>query len=250
MAEKEKEIKVVDRQNYGNKYLKRGTYKFLANEPVVPITVYEAPSAAVHYPIVFTKDDNGYHLGVLMGLFPKSNLFVSQDGKFLGKYVPAIVTAYPFKIANIKDSNKAVLCIEEPNDFVTEEKTDFPFFNEDGTHSERLKAMLEFLNRLQTNFLVTNNIIEKIEECDLIVPLDIKVKISDMDRTIKGLYQVSEKALNELDDDKFLELRKIGGLSLIYCHLVSLNNFTFLKDMLNLKLRVDAPQQNTTFKNN
>ena len=50
---------------------------------------------------------------------------------------------------------------------------------------------------------------------------DLEVNLSGQKHNITGLFGIDEKKLNELPDDKFLDLRKSGALSLAYMQLLS-----------------------------
>ncbi|MDP5207181.1 SapC family protein, partial [Alishewanella sp. SMS9] len=50
------------------------------------------------------------------------------------------------------------------------------------------------------------------------------VTINEEKRNINGINMIDDKALNELSDETFLELRKLGYLTAIYAHLMSLQH--------------------------
>jgi hypothetical protein len=47
---------------------------------------------------------------------------------------------------------------------------------------------------------------------------------------MSGMHRVSEQKLNALPADKLKELAQTGVLARVYCHLLSLTNFTRLLD--------------------
>ena len=63
----------------------------------------------------------------------------------------------------------------------------------------------------------------------LITPWEISFKHGEKVVPVEGLYSVDEAALNKLDDEDFLAVRKAGGLALAYAQLLSMNQLVVLE---------------------
>lgn len=53
-----------------------------------------------------------------------------------------------------------------------------------------------------------------------------------------GLFRIDEDALNALDTEAFLQLRKMGALPLIYCQLLSIQNLQRLGPLAEAQARL------------
>jgi hypothetical protein len=59
-------------------------------------------------------------------------------------------------------------------------------------------------------------------EHNLFTPLNMRVRQGEQARNITGCYVVNEERLNNLSNDRFLEMREKRYLPAVYAHLVSL----------------------------
>ncbi len=205
-------------------------FKFAAKTRAVPITGAEFPVAAREYPIVFVTKPSPM-AAVLVGLRADENLYVGDDGKWRqGAYMPAYLRRYPFLIAQSNDGQRLILCIDEGSPLVSTQQG-MRFF-ENGKKSAYLDRMLQLGADIHRDQVRTAQIVKLLGDLGLLIERRIEAKLASGETVgFQGFGIVDERKLNELPDDKFLELRKSGGLGLVYLHLVSFANLRHLGDI-------------------
>ena len=65
--------------------------------------------------------------------------------------------------------------------------------------------------------------------------MEINLKQGEKVVPVEGLFSVDEAALNKLDDEDFLALRKAGGLAIAYAQLFSMNQLAVLERLGELR---------------
>lgn len=210
----------------------------LKSQHALGVVAQEFALAGAHYPIAFAKeqDKESYFPVAVMGLEQSVNLFVTDDGKWEGLYMPARYTHKPLTvIPNQEDPNLFGIAIDVDADIVGEEEGDL-LFNEDGTESQyladRKKALMAFVENEQ----MTKAFLDTLAELDLLEAQNIGVKVKDREYNLNGLFLVNEKKLNELSDEEYLKLRKRGYLGPIYAHLGSMHHISNLAQRQGAKI--------------
>lgn len=225
-------IKPITKSEFAGRHWRRYTdYKFAANDAIVPLVMQELPKAQLTMPIGFAiKDEQAFPVAV-QSLHPGMNMFVGQDGRWLGRYVPAAYRGYPFVLADTEDG-KQVLCIDEESGLISEAEGE-EFFTSAGEPSKALSDVLEFLQQVQRDRQRTLQICAVLQKQDLLQPWPIKVKLEEgaEERNVEGLYRVDEKALNQLEYKAYREVSHAGALPLVYCQLLSMQH---LQDLARL----------------
>ena len=82
-------------------------YGFAGAVNSVPLTATEFPYAARDYVIVFAGEEIPMPLSIL-GVQQDRNAFVSDDGEWQGRYIPAFVRRYPFVFASSEDGSRHI----------------------------------------------------------------------------------------------------------------------------------------------
>lgn len=205
-------------------------FRFAAKTRAVPITGAEFPVAAREYPIVFVTKPSPM-AAVLVGLRADENLYVGADGAWRqGAYMPAYLRRYPFLIAQSNDGERLILCVDEGSPLVT--KDGGMRFFENGKKSTYLDRMLQLGADIHRDQVRTAQIVKMLDDLGLLIERRIEAKLTSGEAVgFQGFGIVDERKLNELPDDKFLELRRSGGLGLVYLHLVSFANLKHLGDI-------------------
>ena len=219
-------------------------YFFIKNKTLAPLIISELYKAAVSFPIVFTKEklfqencpEERFTLCALLGLRDNENLYVSSEGYWMSDYVPAIYRAYPFMIAHTGDKEKFIIAIDEESEFLSEEEG-IPIFEATGDLSEEVKKIIKFLNEVVAGYKKTQRICQILEETELLTPYPITIKTQEKDIKIEGIFGVDQKKLNNLSTDQLELLYKEGALPVIYCHIISLQNLSFLATLFNIRLK-------------
>jgi hypothetical protein len=225
------ELAAITPERHAKKVWKHVTdYAFAAEETVIPLVGAELSKVAPVMPTGFTKLDAGYQLVAITSLQPGKNLYVAPDGKWLGGYIPAALRGYPFKLAQQEGAEKVVLCINEGSGLVVENTEDGnPFFDDQDQPTQGIKDILNFLTQIKASRDVTEGAVNALADAGLIMPWKINLKQGEKVVPVKGLFSIDEAALNKLDDEDFLTLRKAGGLAIAYAQLFSMNQLTVLE---------------------
>lgn len=202
---------------------------FAATASSIPVGLSEIPQIARSYPIVFPADGSG--AVAVVGLRDNENLFVNASGHWReAVYVPAYVRRHPFIFLNDVKGRRLVLCIDEAAECLNETEGE-PLFVE-GQRSPALQAALEFTTAFQTQHDACVEFVAELARADLLVERDARITLNDGEsRQVNGFRIVDEERLNAIPDDTFLDWRRKGWLGLLYCHLVSLNNWAGLVDL-------------------
>lgn len=188
------------------------------------VVLPEFVRAASTCPVVFVenKETEEFQPGVMLGLQPGRNLFVSEAGDWGVPFVPATIRQYPFAHTVMDDQpDKWVLLFDEDSGLINEEEGD-PLFDENGEQTETLQTIMTFMAELQGAEIATREFCSFLKEKALISPLNLQVPRGESMQAFNDVYGVNEQRLNDLSDASFLELRKRGYLTLIYAHLFSL----------------------------
>jgi hypothetical protein len=231
------ELAAITPERHAKKVWKHVTdYAFAAEETVIPLVGAELSKVAPVMPTGFTKLDAGYQLVAITSLQPGKNLYVAPDGKWLGGYIPAALRGYPFKLAQQEGSGEFILCINESSGLVVEDVDDGnAFFDDQDQPTQGIKDILNFLIKIKANRDVTQGAVNALADAGLITPWQINLKQGEKVVPVKGLYSVDEAALNKLDDEDFLAVRKAGGLAIAYAQLFSMNQLAVLESLGELR---------------
>jgi hypothetical protein len=234
----------LSREAHQNARWKRfSSYGFAANDAFLPLLAAELARAAVNMPVAFVERDGAPMLVAVTSLTPGVNLFVSQEGQWLGGYVPAALRSYPFRLLPVKERNESVLVLDEDSGLIGEGEAFAdaePVFNADGTPARPVADTLEFLKQCEVNRQISERAVAALAEADLLEDWPITVKTDQGERQVAGLRRVSETKLNALDDAAFLKLRHAAALPLVYTHLISMQNMANFDKIVRLREQLAA----------
>ncbi len=225
----------LDYKTHGALGMKRldQAFGFVKEHHFVPVTANEFGVAATTYPIIFAGEQR-QPLAV-MGLGPKQNLFVNDEGAFKqDSYIPGYVRRYPFVLAVPGDNDRMIVCIDRDFEGISD-KPDIPFFKGENEPSEYTQNSIEFLKEYERQRLGTEQMMKRLNELDLFE--NKEVHFDPRRRGMQGEPQkvteytaISEPKLNALDEKTLKELASNGILGAIYAHLISLFNWDRLLD--------------------
>jgi hypothetical protein len=89
------------------------------------------------------------------------------------------------------------------------------------------------LQEYQAQFRRTQSFCKKVEELEVLEPMQAQVEINSGERfSLGGFMAVNRAKLKAVSGEKLAELAKTDELELIYLHLQSMRNFTALRDRL------------------
>jgi len=214
-----------------------GGYGFARQMSAVPLVLREMPAAAREFPIIFAREGDGIKLFAILGLKKGENLFVQEDGRWGGSYVPAVLRQYPFVVGRVKDSDRALLSIDQgyagfnqkgEGEALFDGKGE-TLFGENGAASEFVTKARDFVEELAKSSVLTGRFCKTLKDLDVLSPMRITLAGPDGEkREIDGLQTVDRDKLKTLSGDKVKELLESNSMELIFLHLQSLGNLRSL----------------------
>jgi hypothetical protein len=219
----------VSREKHVDKGWKRfSSYAFAAKFSTIPLVGAELAKAAMAMPIALLRQDDRFAFMAVVGLEPERNLFITDEGQWIGGYVPAALRGYPFALAKTTDEQR-VLCIDEASGLmVDQDKAEERFFEDGGEIAPSVAAIVDFLDQVERNRSVTENACATLSDLGLIEEWPITLRTATGDKNIQGLFRVKEAGLGSLDDESCLKLWRAGALPLIYAQLLSMAHLPML----------------------
>ncbi len=241
-------VSLTSSAHKGVRIKESGTADHIANNHFAKVYTPEFAKAGTDYPIIFVKDPNTetFFAAVMWGLEPGENLFV-EEGRWVGGYYPASVRCYPFAIQpDTENKERLFIGIYETASIVNKEEGNL-IFNDDGTETEWMTNIKEFLVRIFQQEEMTKQFAEKLQELELLVPQTLTINIPGVEtpKEVSGFYVVDREKLSNLPDETILELRKSGALEVIYNHIMSLQSLDKLLRKKNIVPKVEESVQTT-----
>lgn len=199
-------------------------YAFAAQQVVVPVGYAEFARCVTQFVLGFIKQDDAFQLIALLGIRPDQNAYVrTQDGSWLGNYVPAMLRSRPFYLRIPEGSNQPVLCVDSESITEMDAPNAYPFFDQSGELAGKTAEAYSFLyERLRQN-IASDKTVRSLVEADVLE------EWSGIE--IKGLYRVSESKLKYLPEQVLLKLHSEQALPIAYGQLISMQNFRLLKQL-------------------
>jgi hypothetical protein len=214
----------VNKERHAGKKIKDiSSFDFASKFHIAYVTMHEFARAASIFPIVFLedKDKDIFRPVALMGLNAGENLFVDSNGKWQASYVPAIIRRYPFALTPTDKEDNYVVCLDEASSLVSDTEG-AALFDEKGEPTQVIENVKRYLGELQQMDALTNNFCKFLAEHNMFTPLNMRVRDNDKVKNVSGCYVVNEERLNNLSDERFLEIKNKSYLAPLYAHLISL----------------------------
>jgi hypothetical protein len=207
----------------------RPNYGFAAGVNAVPLVGTEMEIACRFFPILFAERDVPRPV-VLLGLRSGENLFVGRDGDWAdGIYIPAYVQRYPFILMESRDRSQYTLCVDEASDSVVQGR-DNRFFDDYGP-TDLTNAALAFCRDYQDRHDLTTAFATALRAADLLVDHRADINLgTGSTLTLAGFRIIDQDRFNSLPPDQLLQWRDRGWLHLVYCHFISMTNWSVLVD--------------------
>lgn len=207
----------------------KGNYGFARTANAVMLTAMEFALASRSYPIVFTSHEDPAPVAIL-GVRRNENLFV-RDGNWIPyTYIPAYIRRYPFAFVESEDKKRLILCVDVEAEAVLE-NGEAKFFDDNGKPSEFTEKALEFCRSFQAQYNVTRQLVALLKKHDLLVPRQANITLPGGEKAaINDFLVADEQRLDGIEDEIFLEFRKMRILPFLYFHLMSLANFRDLAE--------------------
>lgn len=207
----------------------------VSNQHIAPITAPEYSQAATSYPIVLVKDQGTerYRSVVMLGLEANENLYYKEDS-WNAVYVPQSISMAPFSLGLDPEKEKTLTaCVDLDSKFVGEDK-DHELFDAEGKDTEFFQGVQDSLGRLYDNEVMNEKFIKELLDNDLLLELELNINFaSGESKKLVGLYNINDKKVQELSDDKVLDFHKRGLFVPIYAMLGSIGQINRLAQLRN-----------------
>lgn len=237
-------LQVLSRQTHKDLRLVRPDqpWAFARTRMIAGLVAPELAEAGKSFPIAFSRNGDRVNVLCLLGLGDR-NLFIDEQGRWIGAYIPAVLRAWPFSL--VQQGEQRVIGLDDESDAFSRTEGD-PLFDEAGEPSERLQKTVKFLQTFSDQEQVMTRAVTALDKAGLLVPWDLAVKRGDgSGLNISGLLQVDRAAFEALPDDAFLTLRREGALPLVYAHVFSQRNVSQLETLAKRREAAPAAAQAT-----
>ena len=198
-------------------------FEYAKSTNSVPVSVGEFGNAASVYPIVFLEDESGFRPVAVLGLNPKENLFVSDQGEWHADYIPAYVRRYPF-ISVRTAADQWTLCLDENAARVNRSGQGAALFSGDEI-TPFLEQQKQFAYAFEIELIRNKKLSELLTRFDLLEQSQLVANKGPSNKNLTGFYVVSREKLNALAPQDLSHLQNQGALELIFLHLFSLERF-------------------------
>jgi hypothetical protein len=227
----ESAVKVSHARHAGASIAPTGNYNFSRNVNAVPLAAVEFPHAASEYSIVFVGDKDTVTPVAVLGLRDGENVFLSDDGKWEAKFVPAFLRRYPFAFSQSGD--RLELCIDESFPGLNAEGRGSRLFADNGASTPYVDHVLKFLQEYQVQFARSQQFGAHLQNLGLLEPMQARVTMEPgRALSLGGFMAVSREKLKALPGDTMAELARTDELELIYLHLNSMGHFERLRERM------------------
>ena len=219
-------VPITFERHAAQRWLRPAGHSFTAQDATALLTLAELPQAALHLPIAFVLHEEMFLPVAVLGLAPGKNLFVALDGRWVGGYVPAVYSAYPFALAPAAEG-KVALCINEASGLLSSGAGE-PFFTDGGVPNPAVAEVLGVLNQQVAQQQATARVCALLAQHQLIEPWAITLQGGAEQQAVTGLHRISERLLNQLAAPALVELRNAGALAMAYCQMLSMQHLQML----------------------
>jgi hypothetical protein len=208
-------------------------YEFSRGVNSVPIVAAEFPQAAAEYAIVFAGNADEIMPAVILGAREKENLYLSEEGGWLAKYVPAFLRRYPFVFSVREEPKTFTLCVDEAFPGLNYLGRGQALFTPEGKPTPYVQSVLNFLQEYVAQAERTKAFCKKLADLKLLEPMQAQFTLGSGEKaSLRGFLAVDRNKLKALGGDALAELAKTDELELLYLHLHSMRNFAAVKDRL------------------
>jgi hypothetical protein len=224
----------VSQARHGNWYVEVGTdYGFSRSVNSVPLMAVEFASAASEYAIVFAGTGDTVMPAVILGMRGDENLYLTKEGGWQAKYIPAFVRRYPFVFSSPDEGKTFTLCIDEKFQGFNQEGKGQKLFSEERKPTPYVENVLKFLQQYQLEFRRTQAFCKKLKDLNLLEPMQAQINFDSGEKMfLTGFSAVDRARLKTLSATVLAELAQSDELELIYTHLLSMRNFAGMRERL------------------
>jgi hypothetical protein len=216
-------------------------FSFCETVKAIPLTISEIAMAQKHYPVIFADPKNPLPMAVV-GLIDDVNLFVDDNGEWEQNiYIPGYIRRYPFALAGDKQSDRMAIIVDAAYEGISD-SPEVKFFDGEEPSGD-IKQAMEYCTNYERDRLVTVQFAEQLAKYDLVSSQVAQFTPEGGEAQPFAQYNgVEEQKLNEIADDKFLELRKSNILPVLHAQLMSMGNWRTLMDRRARRFNLQSDQ--------
>ena len=224
----------VAHARHGDWSVEVGTdYSFSKGVNSVPLMAVEILAAAAEYAVVFGGTGDVVMPAVILGLRGEENLYLTEQGGWQAKYIPAFLRRYPFVFSSPDEGKTFTLCVDEAFPGFNRKGRGERLFTDDRKPTPYVENVLKFLQQYQVEFRRTQALCKKLKDLNLLEPMRAQISLESGERMfLTGFSAVDRARLKTLSADVLAGLVKSDELELIYAHLSSMRNFQGMRDRL------------------
>lgn len=202
----------------------------------------EFATAAPEYTIVFAGTGDVVMPTVVLGMRGAENLYLTQQGGWQAKYIPAFIRRYPFVFSSRDEGKKFTLCIDEKFAGFNQEGRGERLFDDDRKPTPYVENVLKFLQQFQIEFKRTQDFCNKLKQLNLLEPMRAQISFDSGERMfLTGFSAVERARLKTLSAVALADLAQADQLELIYLHLFSMRNFAGMRERVVGTKGADTP---------
>lgn len=218
-------VSPINASTHGDVSIKPATnLEFSRGINSIPVVAAEFPSAAQDMAIVFTGDADAMVPVALTGVKPNENVYLNEEGKWTGRYVPAFLRRYPFIFAR-SDVDTMTLCLDEAYSGINRDGRGERLFDADGNRTQYLENMLGFVTQYQRQHIVTQAFCKRLASLGLLEAATLSATDADGEtRRLVGFQVINRQKFKAIPDADLLAMFRSDELELCYLHMHSLQN--------------------------
>ncbi|PRY88292.1 SapC family protein [Donghicola tyrosinivorans] len=234
-------VSPINASTHGDVSIKPATnLEFSRGINSIPVVAAEFPSAAQDMAIVFTGDADAMVPVALTGVKPNENVYLNEDGKWTGRYVPAFLRRYPFIFAR-SDVDTMTLCLDEAYSGINRDGRGERLFDADGNRTQYLENMLGFVTQYQRQHIVTQAFCKRLASLGLLEAATLSATDADGEtRRLVGFQVINRQKFKAIPDADLLAMFRSDELELCYLHMHSLQNLGI--QLSNVQATAPAPK--------
>lgn len=232
-------IALSRREHRDQRLLPRDGYAHARHDPVVPVLLAELNKLLPHFALGFVPRGEGYTPVALLSLDGERNLYVAPGGKWIGRYVPALLRGYPFALAGAGEEKTLAIDADQ----LTAHEGNALFDGD--APSATVQKTLHFLQQCEHSRSATEAATRALQQAGVIAPWPLTIQRHGADeapKAMKGLYRVDEAALNALDAQTYATLQG-APMALAHAQLLSLSQLEQLTERARALAEQGAPPE-------
>lgn len=221
----------IDHQDV--RLIARGGREFGDGVNQVMVFPTEFEEASRDYPIVLRPDHEGALRPVaLLGLDRDENLFLSPEGDWQARHVPALLQRGPFGIAAPPGDGQGELqLLIDPDHPRLSRSAGEPLFLEHGGNAPALERMLAVMRAVYVGNRLLGPFAEALAAARLLRPLDLELQVGpERAYIISDAHVIDRERLAALGGDELAALHRSGFLACVFLIAASLGNLQQLVD--------------------